>query len=142
MTKEEKKKYYLMLDEKGLCHACGKRAAVPGTVTCSTCAERYKIVRGIKGHLNKFPRWQEPVFDIENIRECIKDLNVGDFIKIPTGKINNSCNPGGSINLAKTRAEVVGITDRLIIVRLPNGILDSVTIKEYAIERRGNEKTD
>ena len=80
-------------------------------------------------------RWREPVFDTENIRECIKDLHAGDFIKIPTGKTNKSDKAGSCINLAKVKAEVIGITDRLIIVRLPNGVLDSLTIKEYAIER-------
>ena len=86
------------------------------------------------------PKWQEPLLNTNNIRQYTNNLQIGDFIEISTGKINNSCNPGGSINLAKTRAEVVGITDRLIIVRLPSGILDSITIKEYAIERMKNEK--
>ena len=83
----------------------------------------------------QFPRWHEPIFYRNNIKECVKDLHVGDFIKIPTGKTNKSDKAGNCTNLAKVKAEVIGITDRLIIVRLPNGILDSVTIKEYAIER-------
>ena len=54
---------------------------------------------------------------------------------MPTGKTNKNGNVGTSTALPKRKAEVIGITDRLIIVRLPNGILDSITIKEYAIER-------
>ena len=80
------------------------------------------------------------MFYRDNIKECVKDLKVGDFIKIPTGKTNKSDKVGSCINLAKIKAEVVGITDRLIIVRLPNGILDSVTIKEYAIESKVKEQ--
>ena len=81
------------------------------------------------------PKWQEPLLNRDNIYDCVKDLKIGDFIKVRTGKTNKSDNSGSCINLAKVKAEVIGITDRLIIVRLPNGILDSVTIKEYAIER-------
>ena len=88
----------------------------------------------------QFPRWHEPIFYRNNIKECVKDLKVGDFIKVPTGKTNKSDKAGSCTNLAKVKAEVIGITDRLIIVRLPNGILDSITIKEYAIERIKNEK--
>ena len=67
--------------------------------------------------------------------EPVAKDNIAHIIKIPTGKTNKSGNAGSCTNLAKVKAEVVGITDRLIIVRLPNGILDSITIKEYAIER-------
>lgn len=77
----------------------------------------------------------KPALNTDNIKDSIEGLSVGDFIKIPTGKTNKSDKAGSCTNLAKVKAEVIGITDRLIIVRLPNGILDSITIKEYAIER-------
>ena len=84
---------------------------------------------------NTHKKWHEPVFYKDNIKECVKDLKVGDFIKVPTGKTNKNGNVGTSTALPKIKAEVIGITDRLVIVRLPNGVLDSLTIKEYAIER-------
>lgn len=77
----------------------------------------------------------KPALNTDNIKDSIEGLSVGDFIEVPTGKTSNCGNKGTSTALPKRRAEVVGITDRLIIVRLPNGILDSITIKEYAIER-------
>ena len=82
----------------------------------------------------------KPALNTDNIKDSIEGLSVGDFIEIPTGKTNKSDKAGSCTNLAKVKAEVVGITDRLIIVRLPNGLLDSITIKEYAIERIKNEK--
>ena len=88
---------------------------------------------------NMHKKWHEPVLYRDNIKECVKDLKAGDFIKVPTGKTNKSDKAGSCTNLAKVKAEVIGITDRLIIVRLPNGLLDSITIKEYAIERIKNE---
>lgn len=79
-------------------------------------------------------RWVEPILNTEDIKVYVSDLKIGDFIKIATGKTNKSDKAGNCTNLAKIKAEVVGITDRLIIVRLPSGLLDSITIKEYAIE--------
>ena len=79
-------------------------------------------------------RWREPVLDKNTLKYYVSELKKGDFIDVPTCKMCKSGNVGNQ-DMPVSRAEVIGITDRLIIVRLPNGILDSITIKEYAIGR-------
>ena len=79
-----------------------------------------------------------PVLRLSDVRRYADKIRIGEKVDIKTLKCNDE-HMGQKKEVPRT-ATVIGVCGRIVRLMLPSGVEDDISLKDYALIRRGGQK--